>query len=153
LRYIVAGGVVLALAGVIWALYRNSAPASLPQPSIADFRSELAAIALPAGATLEGPADENVRIGSLIVTNRFAFQQPATETRAFFHAALSSHGWEYKSGAEGSLWSDTYCKSSMAAKVALVQEDSSTSKVALTMSWNETTLLKCGDGAAPARAG
>ena len=93
-----------------------------------------------------GPTEENVRIGSLILTNRYVLEQPATEARDHFRAELQAHGWQYQGGSDGSSWIDNYCKAPLAAKVEAVQGTSPAPTVALTLSWNETTLLKCGSG-------
>ncbi len=145
-RTVIAAGAVLAMAGVLWAVYRTSEPPSLPQPSILTFRSELAAIRAPEGSTLEGPTGETVKIGSLLATNRYVLAQPGTDARAHFRAELLSHGWQYQSGSDGQPWMDNYCKAPLAAKVEPVGETSSASTIALSLSWNETTLLKCGNG-------
>lgn len=146
LRTVVAAAAVLALVGVAWVVYSTSQPKALPQPSIGTFRSELALIRAPTGATLEGPAVESVKIGSLLMTNRYLIQQPDIDARTHFRAELQAHGWRYLGGSEGQSWFDTYCKSPLAAKVESVGESSSTPTIAITLSWNETTLLKCGAG-------
>jgi hypothetical protein len=145
-RTIIAAGAVLVMVGVLWAVYRTSESPSLPQPSILTFRSELAAIRAPAGSTLDGPSAESVKIGSLLLTSRYVIQQPDTDARAHFRTELQAHGWQYQSSSDGQPWIDNYCKPPLAAKVAPVGETSSTSTIALSLYWNETTLLKCGKG-------
>ena len=145
-RNMIAAGAVLAVVGVFWAVYRTSTPPALPQPSIEMFRSELAAIRAPEGATMAGPTEEIVKIGSLLLTNRYVLPQAGTDARAHFRAELVSHGWRFLSGSDGQPWIDEYCKAPLAAKVEPVGETSATSTIALSLSWNETTLLKCGSG-------
>jgi hypothetical protein len=145
-RTLIAAGAVCVLVGVFWFIYRTSLPGSLPQPSIQMFRSELAAIAAPTGAALAGPAEETVKIGSLLLTGRYVLQQGDTEARAHLRAQLESHGWQYQSGSDGESWIDNYCKAPLAAKVQSARDASSASTVVLSISWNETTILKCGNG-------
>jgi hypothetical protein len=147
-RNAIVAGALLAVVVVIWIVYRHSAPQSLPQPSLVTLKSELALIRPPAGARLEVPAEEEARIGSVQVTQRFELQQPAAEARAHFRAELLSHGWHLKSGDDAAVWSDSYCKSSFVAYVKLTPEAASTSHIALSISWNELSLLLCGSGPA-----
>ena len=145
-RTAVVAGALLAVVAVIWLVYRHSAPQSLPQPSLVTLKSELAVIRPPAGSRLEVPTEEEAKIGSVQVTHRFELQQPAAEARAQFRAELLSHGWHLKSDDNAMVWTDSYCKSSFVAYVKLIQEDSSTSHIALSISWNELSLLLCGSG-------
>jgi hypothetical protein len=142
-RTIVAVGAMLVILGTLWIVYRSSQPAALPQPSILEFRSELASIHAPTGSTLEGPTQESVKIGSLIVTSRYVLHQAGTDARAHFRSELLSRGWKFQSSSDGQPWIDNYCKPPMAAKVEQVHETPST--IALSISWNETTILKCGN--------
>jgi len=148
LRNAIVAGALLAVVAGIWMVYRHSAPQSLPQPSLAALKSELALIRPPAGARLEVPTEEEARIGSVLVTDRFELQQPAAEARAHFRAELLAHGWQFKSGDNAALWVDSYCKSSFVAYVKLAQETAPTSHVVLSISWNELSLLLCGSGPA-----
>jgi hypothetical protein len=147
-RAAVVAGALLAVVALIWIIYRHSAPQSLPQPSLATLKSELAAIHAPAGSRLEVPTEEEAKIGSVQVIQRFELPQPAAEARTQFRAELLSHGWRLKSDDNAELWSDSYCKASFVAHVKLTQEASSTSHIALSMSWNELSLLLCGSGPA-----
>ena len=145
-RTVVAAGAIVVLATVFWLIYRSSAPQALPQPSIQVFRSEVASLSLPEGAAPEAPPDENERIGSIRLAQRFALRQSGSEARAYFRTQLQSHGWQYKAGAEGALWVDNYCKPPYAATVELLRDAGESTGIALSMSWNETTILKCGNG-------
>lgn len=135
---------MLAVVAVIWIVYQHSAPQSLPQPSLVTLKSELAIIRPPAGARLEVPTAEEAKIGSVQVTEKFELQQPAAEARAHFQAELLSHGWHLKNSDNAVVWTDSYCKSSFVAYLTLTQQDSATSHIALSMSWNELSLLLCG---------
>lgn len=139
---------MLAVVAVIWIVYRHSAPQSLPQPSLAALKSELAIIRPPAGSRLEAPTEEEAKIGSVQVTESFELQQPAAEARAHFRAELLSHGWHLKSDDNAVIWTDSYCKSSFVAYVKPTQEASATSHIVLSISWNELSLLLCGSGPA-----
>jgi hypothetical protein len=147
-RGAVVAGALLAVVAVIWFVNRHSAPQSLPQPSLVMLKSELALIRPPADSRLEVPTEEQARIGSVQVTDRFELQRPAAEARAHFRAELLSHGWQLKSADNAVVWDDSYCKSSFLASVKLKQETSSTSHIALSISWNELSILLCGSGPA-----
>ena len=143
-RNAVVAGALLAAVVAIGFVYRQSAPKSLPQPTLATLKAELAVIRPPAGATLEGPADEEFRIGTVKVTQRFELQQPAAEARAHFRSELLSHGWLLKIDDNAALWADSYCKSSLVVYVKLTEEPAATSHLALSITWNELSLLLCG---------
>jgi hypothetical protein len=147
-RNAVVAGAMLAIVAVIVIIYRYSAPKSLPQPSLVMLKSELAVIRPPAGASLEALAEEEARIGSVNVAQRFELQQPAAEARAHFRAELLSHGWQLKSEDSAALWADAYCKSSLVAYVKLTEEPAPTSHIALSITWNELSLILCGKGPA-----
>jgi hypothetical protein len=147
-RNAVAAGILLALVAVIWVVYQRSAPPSLPQPSLATLKSELAGIGPPAGSRLEAPAEEEFRIGTTQVTQRFELQQPAAEAREHFRAELLSRGWRLKSSDSAAVWDDSYCKSSAVAHVKLTEEALPTSHIALSILWNQISLLLCGGGPA-----
>jgi hypothetical protein len=142
-RSVVAAGVVIAMVVVFWMFYRSSGNSSSPQPTLLNLKTELSSIPAPAGATLVAPTEESMKVGSLLVTNRFAVQQSGAEARAQFRAELTSHGWQYKSSVDRQLWIDTYCKSSLAAHVELLSETSASSNITLSLSWNELTLREC----------
>lgn len=147
-RGVVVAGILLALVAVIWVAYQRLAPKSLPQPSLATLKSELAGIRSPAGSRLEAPAEEEFRIGTTQVTQRFELQQPADEARAHFRAELLAHGWRPKSSDSAAVWDDSYCKSSFVAHVKLTEGAAPISHIALSMSWNHISLLLCGSGPA-----
>jgi hypothetical protein len=147
-RNAVVGGALLVAVVAIWFLYGKSAPKSLPQPSLATLRAELAAIRPPAGATLQGPADEESRIGTVKVTQRFGLQQPVAEARAHFRSELLAHGWRLSSEDDAALWADAYCKSSFVAYVKLTEAPAATAHLALSITWNELSLLMCGSNPA-----
>jgi hypothetical protein len=145
-RNAVVAGALLAVVAVIWIVNRHSAPQSLPQPSLVELKSELAVIHPPAGSRLEAPTEAEAKIGSVQVTDRFELQQPAAEARAHFRAELLAHGWHLKSDDNAVAWTDSYCKSSFVAYVKLTDEASAASHIALSISWNELSLLLCGTG-------
>jgi hypothetical protein len=143
-RNAIVGGALLVAVVVIWFVYGKSAPQSLPQPTLATARAELVAIGAPAGATAQGPAEEEYRIGTVKVSQRFELQQSAPEARARFRSQLLAHGWQLKSEDDATQWADAYCKSSFVAYVKLAEPPADTTHLALSITWNELSLLMCG---------
>jgi hypothetical protein len=143
-RTLFVAGAMMVLVIAIGAIYLRSQKAKPPEPSLALFRQEVAALQLPTGSALESPAQESARIGSVVLANRYSVPQSGNDARAAFRAALGAHGWQYKSGSEDTQWIDTYCKPPLAAKVELVEDKGASSVVSLTLSWNEIALLTCG---------
>jgi hypothetical protein len=127
-----------------WAFFGKTASKPKPEPSLASLRAEIAALRLPAGTTRSSPAREEARIGSVLVTEQFVVQQSAAEARDFFRTELATHGWQHQSGADGPSWSDTYCKQTLAARLAPLQQDAATQNIELSLSWNQLSLLLCG---------
>jgi hypothetical protein len=148
MRNAVVGGALLVVVVVLWYVYGQSAPKALPQPSLATVKAELAVIQAPAGATAQGPADEEYRIGTVKATQRFELQQPPAAARAHFRSQLLSHGWQLKSEDDAALWADAYCKSSFVAYVKLTVPPAATTHLALSITWNELSLLMCGSSPA-----
>lgn len=138
------GGAMAVLVAVLAVLVLRSQKAKAPEPSIAAFRQEVAALQLPAGNTLESPAQETARIGSVVLANRYLLPLPDGEARNALRAELGAHGWQFKSGGDAAPWSDTYCKPPLAAKVEFVETRGASAVVSLTLSWNELALLTCG---------
>jgi hypothetical protein len=141
------GGLLAALAA-FWLLPGKPGVSARPEPSVALLETELAAITLPAEATRVAPAESEARIGSVRAVQRFSWEQDTAAARDYFKAELQRNGWQFKSGADGPPWNDSYCKATLYAQVApsIATTDSANSSdsVTVNISWNELTLRLCG---------